>query len=799
MNTLVRKAFRDLRGERGRSASIVGALALGIAGFLAVLSAYAILTRALNDGYEASNPPSATLAIDRLDAAGVRVAQAVPGVEAAEARRTVRGRIKTGPAQWRNLALFARGDFAASRIGTVEPESGSWPPGAGEVAIERDALQVARAGIGDVVIVRTEAGQERSLRISGSVHDVGQAQARMENTVYGYVTLETLTALGAEPFYDELAIRVAQRPLDEAQIREIATAVAGALESSGGRVLRIDVPEPGKHPHAELMGLLLLSMAGFGGLALALSGVIVFNVLTALLAGQTRQIGVMKALGGTRLQIARVYILEAGLLGVLAVALAVPVGLAGGRWLCRWLAVFLNFDIESYAVPLWIHALVLAVGVAVPVVAALLPVWLGTRGTVREALLPGGAPRGMHGTSAVDRALASIRGPSRVLMLAMRNAARNRTRVALTLATLVASGVFFMSALNLRQSLIGTLDRLFEAKRADLSVDLATDYPIEDVESVARGTAGVSEAEAWIVVDGELPGARDAARTRSALQRPLQVIGLPPASRLLRFDLSSGEGLGAAAPGVVVNAALFEALGRPATGSELSLRIDAENVSLRLAGVAREPFSSPVAYVSRSFFDGRHRAGTANALRIGVASPGSTSLDAVRTALEASLEREGIRALKATTMAETRLVLDQHMDMIYVFLVVVSCILGGIGAFALFTTVSLNVSERRREMGVLRAIGATPARVAQIVVIEGVTVGGLAWLIATLLAWPSGKAVGELLLGLMFRTPTGISLAIEPTGILIWLVVSLAGSALAGLWPALQASGAPVREALSYE
>ena len=61
------------------------------------------------------------------------------------------------------------------------------------------------------------------------------------------------------------------------------------------------------------------------------------------------------------------------------------------------------------------------------------------------------------------------------------------------------------------------------------------------------------------------------------------------------------------------------------------------------------------------------------------------------------------------------------------------------------------------------------------------------------------QLLGELLLGLMFRTPTDISLAIEPSGVLIWLVVSLAGSALAGLWPALQASGASVREALSYE
>jgi putative ABC transport system permease protein len=345
MRTLWKKALRDLGGESLRSASIVLALAMGIAGFFAVLSSYAILTRALDEGYAATDPPSAVLAVEGLDDELVRAAAAVPGVQDAEARRTVRGRIKSGPAQWRNLVLFVRRDLEGSRIGTLSPEAGSWPPGPGELAIERDALQVAQVQVGDTVTVRTDSGRELVLRVSGSIHDVGQAQARMENLVYGYATLETLQALGEDPHYDELVIRVAERPLDEAHIREVAASVATVLQERGHRVSRTEVPEPGHHPHAEIMGLLLLSMAVFGLFVLALSGVIVFNVLTALLAGQSRQIGVMKALGGSRWQIASVYLLEAGLLGAVAILLAIPVGLVGGRWLCGWMAVFLNFDI----------------------------------------------------------------------------------------------------------------------------------------------------------------------------------------------------------------------------------------------------------------------------------------------------------------------------------------------------------------------------------------------------------------------------------------------------------------------
>jgi hypothetical protein len=196
---------------------------------------------------------------------------------------------------------------------------------------------------------------------------------------------------------------------------------------------------------------------------------------------------------------------------------------------------------------------------------------------VREALAPAGASARL-GSSLVDPALARVGGPSRVLLLAVRNAARSRLRVALTLVTLAASGVFFMSALNFRLSMVQTLDRLFETRRADLSLRLAEDYPIDSVERAARGTAGVSAAEAWVVVDAELAG--------TAPRTGLRVVGLPAASQLMRFDLSRGEGLGQGARAVVVNTALFEQLGRPALGDDVHLRIDGADASLRLAGVA---------------------------------------------------------------------------------------------------------------------------------------------------------------------------------------------------------------------
>jgi len=113
------------------------------------------------------------------------------------------------------------------------------------------------------------------------------------------------------------------------------------------------------------------------------------------------------------------------------------------------------------------------------------------------------------------------------------------------------------------------------------------------------------------------------------------------------------------------------------------------------------------------------------------------------------------------------------------------------------TTMSLNVLERRREMGVMRALGATPRIVWLMIVAEGIVIGLLSWTIAALLAWPVSKAIGDLFVKALFHS--GLDFTFEPLGLVIWLLVSIGLSAVASFLPAWKASRITVREALAYE
>src|SRR5205814_8279401 len=120
-------------------------------------------------------------------------------------------------------------------------------------------------------------------------------------------------------------------------------------------------------------------------------------------------------------QIARIYFGQALMLGIMAILVALPLGIWAGRALCRYMAAFLNFDINSFAVPIWVYLLVAVVGLATPLIAAAHPVWKGSGISVREALADFGVAENIFGTSTLDRGLARIGGRFRPLILAIRN------------------------------------------------------------------------------------------------------------------------------------------------------------------------------------------------------------------------------------------------------------------------------------------------------------------------------------------------------------------------------------------
>jgi putative ABC transport system permease protein len=120
-----------------------------------------------------------------------------------------------------------------------------------------------------------------------------------------------------------------------------------------------------------------------------------------------------------------------------------------------------------------------------------------------------------------------------------------------------------------------------------------------------------------------------------------------------------------------------------------------------------------------------------------------------------------------------------------------------VGAVGLLSTFSINVYERRREIGVMRAIGATSKAVSGIYIAEGIIVGVMSWLLAAPLSYLASKFFSDAVGMATMEAPLEFRYSI--TGLLGWLALVAVIGAVASLWPARSATRVSVREALSYE
>jgi putative ABC transport system permease protein len=113
------------------------------------------------------------------------------------------------------------------------------------------------------------------------------------------------------------------------------------------------------------------------------------------------------------------------------------------------------------------------------------------------------------------------------------------------------------------------------------------------------------------------------------------------------------------------------------------------------------------------------------------------------------------------------------------------------------STMSINVVERLREIGVMRSVGASSPAIVAVFVTEGLLLGLISWLLAVPLSIPCAKlfnnVIGQTIVGF------GLDFDYAVGGVFFWLAIVLVLSALASLWPALKATRVSVRETLAYE
>jgi putative ABC transport system permease protein len=408
LNPRWRKVLRDLWGNKTRTVIVVLSIAVGVFAVGMIVSTQIMLSNDLSVSYAATDPASAELYPAPFDEELVQVVRRMDGVREAEGRRSVRVRLKVGPDEWRTLNLDAIYDYDDMRVHKLAPVSGAWPPPKRDLLIERASLPLANANVGDTVVVETPDGKQRQMRIAGLAHDMNKPPASFVGMPFGYITFDTLEWLGFSRDFDELFIIVSEHETDKDHIQAIADQVQDKIEKSGRTVYWIWIPEPGEHPANESVEPMMIILGVLGALSLFLSGFLVVNTISALMAQQIRQIGIMKAVGARIIQIIQLYVGMVLIFSLLSLVVAVPLGGLAAYAFTSYLAGLINFDLVGFRIPSQALALEAAVGLIVPLLAALYPIFAGARITVREALSTYGLGKGRFGRSLIDQLVEGV-------------------------------------------------------------------------------------------------------------------------------------------------------------------------------------------------------------------------------------------------------------------------------------------------------------------------------------------------------------------------------------------------------
>ncbi|HRJ58052.1 MAG TPA: ABC transporter permease [Anaerolineales bacterium] len=791
-----KKVWADFWSNRGRTFLTIITIAVGAfaVGFNNNLGLY--MNESMDGDYLSANPSEAEVYAYPLNDDLVKAAKEIPGVDTVEGYSSVGARIVRNDGTYVQISFTAVEDPNDLTLNLLKPALGetSVPKyGDKETILDASAMSLGYLP-GDTILIELDNGKRRELKFTGYMHAVTGFPYNLAQQVNAYVTPDTLEWLGGNTEnYGRLSISVLEKQTDAEHVTEVAQAVADMLERAGSTVYFVSVYEPGHHFAYSITQGVFFVLAILGYLTVLLSGFLIVNTITALMTQHTRQIGIMKATGGSTFQIFGMYIVLIFGFGLGSLLVAVPLANMAAQTIGGGMAQWLNFfpaPYEGYTSTLVQQVIV---AIVVPVLAAILPIYNSVRVTVREAL----SDYGLGGNAkikdeSVNKNSVLIPRPIRI---SLRNTFRRKTRLGLTLFTLVLGGAVFIAVYNLWASFDKTIEDIQGYFLADINIAFDKGYRYDKVANIAMSIPGVESAEGWLEWTGTLERDSEDAGTQILFVAP------PSTSILIDPIITSGRWL---EPGdenaIVIGNHLLNIFPDLKVGDWLTIDIDGKKTDWLIVGTysITGNVSPPLLYVNYEYLSmlvGQPE--MAYSLRIVTSQHDSATQRRINDQIQAAFEERGIQI--QSTQLGADFIRDQkaQTDILVYFMLVMATLIAIVGGLGLMGTMSINVLERTREIGVMRAIGASNGDIQAIVITEGMVIGILSWAISIFLSIPITNVlcygVGMAILTAPMPPVFGAS------GIIAWLIFTIVLGTLASALPARRASSLTVRDTLAYE
>jgi putative ABC transport system permease protein len=804
MGVIRYKIWSDLWANKGRTAQVVLIIAIGAFAIGATMGGSDIMRAVMSKDWRVTSPAMIVLAVNpEIDDEELTALKNVDGVEEVEGLLTTNIEWRLSPNEpWQAAGLTARDDYEEQKFNKLTLVSGDWPNDK-NFAMEKGNNSFFNIPLGGQIYIRVN-DKERVVKVEGILSNRTVFPASMGGSAQFYTSRDYYGDLTGKRNFNQFLAGAAE--YDPVKLTDIANKLQRQLEKQDieatgaalGSEPNARIADPNKHFLQDFLDGLFLVLSIMGGLILVLGLFLVYNTINAVIAQQVNQIGIMKAIGANTRQILGIYLLTVFIYGFLALAVAVPLGALGAYGINVFMLTFFNIDPGPFQVSPQAILVQVAIALLAPLVASLIPVSNGSRITVREAI----STYGLGGAvGLLDRLVARMKYVSRLVLLTISNTFRNKWRVVLTQITLVGSGIIFMMVMSVRDSTTYTFtDLLFQILNFNVNLQFEDPERIGMVEKMTLAQPGVKAVEMWGFTAAKV---RPANKPESDDDKSTTVFGVPLPTTLYGPQMRVGRWLQPDdTNAVVLNQKLAEDIG-VGIGDWISLDHGLKGESnWQVVGLLFDPVINNSAHVPREpMLREIGEVGRASTLWVQTARSDAASETEVAQTL-----RKFFDSRKIEVNAQSIFFDDTASDIIegilFRFGIIISLlaamavIIAIVGSIGLSGVLSLSVLERRREIGVMRAIGASSGKISRLFIGEGLILGLLSWLIALPLSIPAGYAMTQAM-GAALQTE--IVYRYTPTGALYWLGIIVVLSIIASWFPARGATRISVRESLAYQ